>query len=256
MAGGSVQSVSRALDLLRHLARRDEGETLSDLARACGLPVTTAHRLLTTLEAEGFALCDPVSRLWHVGHEAFSTGLVFGRRHGLATTALPHLRRLRDATRETANVGVLLDGRLVTIGQVESREIMRAISAPGGQGVPATASGMGKAILATWPEDAVRDHVTRLGLAPLTSRSHRDVGSFLADLARTRDRGWAIDDEEHAPGLRCIAAPIFAANGEAEGAISISGLALRLRDEDLPRVSEQVRQAARAVEQARSEATR
>ncbi|MDT0683143.1 IclR family transcriptional regulator [Roseicyclus sp. F158] len=244
MAEGSVQSVARALTLLRLLGRTREGASVSDLARTSRLPVSTTHRLLTTLESEGFALFDGTTRLWHVGHEAFSTGLAFDRRHALAGSALPHLRRLRDRTRETANVGLLQDGRLVTIGQVESREIMRAIAAPGGAGVPASASGMGKAILATWPEDAVRAHVDRHGLPPMTSKSHRDLAGLLRDLTEIRARGWALDDEEHAPGLRCIAAVVSASNGEATGAVSVSGLSLRLTNARLSAVGDAVMQAS------------
>ena len=244
MAKNGVQSVTRALALLRALARSDAGAGVSVLARECDLPISTTHRLLTTLETDGFALFDANTRKWHVGREAFSTGLAFGRGHALAAAALPHLRYLRDLTRETANVGVMRDGRLVTLGQMESREIMRAIATPGGAGVSATASGMGKAILATWPEAAVRELVAQHGLPPLTPRTHRRLNTLLEDLATCRARGWALDDEEHAMGLRCIAAAIYDASGEAVGAISISGLTLRLPKEWLDVVGASVAEAA------------
>lgn len=244
MAETGVQAVSRALALLRTLARTEEGAGVSELARRCGLAVSTAHRLLTTLEAEGFALYNAHTRLWHVGREAFSTGLAFGRRHSLAAPALPHLRWLRDVTRETANVGVLQDGHVITIGQVESRQIMRAIAMPGGKGVPAAASGMGKAILSTWPEAAVREHVARHGLPPLTPRSHRRIETLLDDLASCRARGWALDDEEHTPGLRCVAAVISGIDGEALGAISISGLTMRITEARRDHAGDAVMKAA------------
>ncbi|SES37420.1 transcriptional regulator, IclR family [Tranquillimonas rosea] len=244
MAGETVQSVARALTLLRLLAHSGDGARVSDLARDCGLAISTTHRLLTTLQAEGFALCDPTSGLWHVGQEAHSTGLAFGRRHSLAGPALPHLRQLRDATRETANVGVMRDGWLVNVGQVESREIMRAIAAPGAR-VPATSSGMGKAILSTWPDDAIEAHVARHGLPRLTGQSRLRLRDLMDDLHRARTQGWALDDEEHARGLRCIAAPVLGQAGEAVGALSISGLTQRLPDARIPTVGADVRQAAR-----------
>ena len=75
-----VQSVVRALSLLRLMAQGEGGTRLSDLARAAGLPVSTAHRLLTTLEQQGFAQFDPPSSAWHVGRDAFSTGMAYGLR--------------------------------------------------------------------------------------------------------------------------------------------------------------------------------
>ena len=123
-----VQSVVRALTLLRLMAQGEGGTRLSDLARAAGLPVSTAHRLLTTLEQQGFAQFEPAASAWHVGRETFSTGMAYGRRLSFVAPALPMLRRLRDATRETANLGILDDDHLVTVSQVESREIRRALS--------------------------------------------------------------------------------------------------------------------------------
>lgn len=73
-----VQSVSRALILLQELARSDDGLRVSDLARTTGLAVSTAHRLLTTLEQHGFAQFDAETTLWHVGREAFAVGSAFG----------------------------------------------------------------------------------------------------------------------------------------------------------------------------------
>lgn len=105
-ARGEVQSVARALTLLRLLGGIEDGARVSTLAREAGLAVSTAHRLLTTLEEHGFAQFDPDGALWHVGREAYAVGAAFGRRRNYVAPALPHLRRLRDATRETANLGI------------------------------------------------------------------------------------------------------------------------------------------------------
>ncbi|WP_286189915.1 helix-turn-helix domain-containing protein [Roseobacter sp. TSBP12] len=106
---------------------------MSDLAVQAGLAVSTTHRLLTTLEHSGFAHFEPTTSKWHVGHEAFAVGASYVQKRSYVAPALTYLRRLRDETRETANLGHLDDGHLVTLSQVESREIMRAISPPGGR---------------------------------------------------------------------------------------------------------------------------
>jgi IclR family acetate operon transcriptional repressor len=155
---------------------------------------------------------------------------------------------LRDLTRETANLGILDRDELVTISQVESREIMRAISPPGGR-VPAFCSGMGKAILATWQDADIAAFVARTGFHPMTKRSHRDMNTAMVDIRRIRSRGYALDDEEHVTGLRCLAAVVWSAQGEAVCAISVSGLAARLPDSRLDAIGKQVAEAARALTQ-------
>ena len=243
MAENGVQSVARALALMRLLAQEDGGSRLSDVARAAGLPVSTAHRLLTTLEQQGFAQFEPASSLWHVGRDAFTVGLAYGRRLSFVAPALPLLRRLRDATRETANLGILDDDHLVTVSQVESREIRRALSPPGRR-VPVFSSAMGKAILATWRDQEVLALADRAGLPPLTTKSLRSREAALAEIARTRARGWALDDEEFNLGMRCLAAVVWSPQGEAACAISISGAAVRLTEDRLEPLGALVAQAA------------
>ncbi|MDA3856786.1 MAG: helix-turn-helix domain-containing protein [Roseovarius sp.] len=84
-----VQSVARALRLLKLLSLNDEGLRVSDIARQAGLAVSTTHRLLTTLERQHFTQFEPDGALWHVGREAFAVGAAFGRRHNFVAPARP-----------------------------------------------------------------------------------------------------------------------------------------------------------------------
>jgi IclR family acetate operon transcriptional repressor len=234
-----VQSVDRALRILEQLATRTEGIRLSDLARSLGLAVSTTHRLLTTLEQRGFAQASADSGLWHVGRRAFFVGSAYARRVNYAAVALPYLRRLRDATRETANLGVLDDGDVITVAQVESREIMRAIAPPGGR-APVINSAMGKSMIAAWPDAAILDLIRRNGLRPLTATSLMRPEDVLAEIARIRVEGYAVDDEEFVTGMRCVAAAVLSAEGEPLFAISISGLAARVTPDRIARYGQTV----------------
>ncbi len=222
-----VQSVGRAMALMDLLGQSDEGARVSDLARLAGLAVSTAHRLLTTLENGGYAQFDRANGLWRVGRQAYLVGTAYTRRRNFVAPALPLMRRLRDATRETVNLGILDQDYLVTISQAESREIVRAIAPPGGR-VPAFCSAMGKALLATWPDEEIVALANRVGFHPLTSRSHRNIDSVMEDIRLCRTRGYAIDDEENAIGSRCVGAAVWSPSGEAVCAISVSALASRL----------------------------
>ena len=234
-----VQAVDRALALLEQVAQAPEGMRLSDLARAVGLAPSTTHRLLTTLEQRGFTHFDAVSMHWHVGRQAFTVGMAYTRWQHFIAAAMPFLRQLRDATRETANLGVLENGEVTTVAQVESREIIRSISQRGGR-APVMNSAMGKAIVATWPDAAIRDLVLTHGLRPFTPRSLRDMAGVTAEITRIRQDGFACDDEEYAMGMRCVAAVVWSPMGEPVGAISVSALAERVPHRDVPAMGARV----------------
>src|SRR5881398_514241 len=106
---GGVQSVDRALSIIEVLAEDDEGYRLSDLAVRTGLSTSTVHRLLSTLESRRFVAFDRAESKWHVGARAFTVGATFARRRNFSAQAVPYLRKLRDLTRETANLAVVDD---------------------------------------------------------------------------------------------------------------------------------------------------
>ena len=241
--GATVQAVERALELLELLATHPDGARLGELAHDAGLAPSTAHRLLTTLERRGFAQFGTANRHWHIGRKAFTVGIAYTRWQSFIAAATPFLRRLRDLSRETANLGVLEEGEVITVAQVESREIIRAIASPGGR-APVMNSGMGKAIIASWPDDAIEALVQRHGLRPATEHSLRTRAAVKAEIAQTRARGYAFDNEEFTIGMRCVAAVVWSPFGEAVGAISVSALAARLRQEDMPGMGENVRRLA------------
>src|SRR5690554_2908313 len=242
----SVQSVRRAITLMRLLAKSGDGRRVSDLAKDAGLAVSTTHRLLTTLEGEGFAQFDPERALWHVGREAYSVGSAYIQKYNFIAPALPFLRQLRDETRETVNLGILDRDELITVSQVESREIVRAISPPGGR-VPAFCSGMGKAILATWSDAEIADFANRTGFHPMTSRSHRALDRLMEDIRQIREQGYSVDDEEHAAGLRCVASVVWSGTGDAICAISVSAMAARMNPDRVKSVGAKVRTVADAL---------
>lgn len=230
---GSVQSVDRALSILEVLGEDEEGYRLTDLATRTGLSPSTVHRLLATLQQRRFVQFDQSDGMWHVGRQTFAVGSAFVRQRNFVAPALPYLRRLRDQTRETANLGVVDDGEMVVLTQIESREIMRAITRVGGR-APMVSSGMGKAILATYSPADVAAIVSQRGMRRLTPNSLTRASELKEELEKIRRQGFSIDDEEYVVGLRCVAAVVYNNQAEALCAISVSGLNARLTPERLP----------------------
>ncbi len=240
---GSVQSVNRALTLLELVGDADDGLRLTDLVSRSGLSPSTVHRLMTTLEERRFVQFNQADGTWHVGRQAFAVGASFARQRNFVAQALPFLRQLRDLTHETANLGVIEDAEMVVLTQVESREIMRAITRVGGR-VPMLASGMGKAILSTYRPDDIAALVARHGLRQLTPATITSPAKLTRQLAEARQLGYAVDDEEYVPGLRCVAAPVFGHDGDAVCAISVSGLPTRMVKDRIPQLGQCVTRIA------------
>src|ERR1700676_5536528 len=240
---GGVQSVDRALLIIETLAEDDEGYRLTDLAVRTGLSPSTVHRLLTTLEKRRFVQFDRDESVWHIGAQSFAVGSTFVRRRNFVTQALPYLRKLRDQTRETANLAVVDDGAMVILTRVESREIMRSVTKVGGR-VPMVASGLGKALLSTYSEEDVFSIIQREGMPRLRSKSIVRAGELCKSLHDIRQQGYSVDDEEALIGLRCVSAVVYDDCSEPLAAISVSGKASRVPHDRLPVLGRLVREVA------------
>ncbi len=240
---GGVQSVDRALSILATLAEDDEGYRLSDLAIRTGLSTSTVHRLLATLEGRRFVQFDRAQSKWHVGSRAFTVGATFARRRNFTTQAIPYLRKLRDLTRETANLAVVDDEFIIVLTRMESREIMRSLTQVGGR-VAMVTSGVGKAVLATYSDEDVGAVIRHHGMPRLTEKSIVRPSDLFKELEKIRRQGFALDDEEACMGLRCIAAVVYNDCAEPLAAISVSGMTSRLTDQRLPEVGQIVRDVA------------
>jgi IclR family acetate operon transcriptional repressor len=240
---GGVQSVDRALSIIETLAEDDEGYRLTDLAVRTGLSTSTVHRLLATLEKRRFVHFDRYESKWHVGAQSFSVGATFARRRNFTAQAMPYLRKLRDQTRETVNLAVVDDESIIVLVRIDSREIMRSLTKVGGR-VAMVASGVGKAVLATYSDDDVNAIICRQGMPRLTEKSMVRPGDLFRELETTRRRGYAVDDEEARIGLRCVAAVVYDDCSEPLAAISVSGMTSRLTDERLPVLGRVVREVA------------
>lgn len=231
-ASGQVQSLSRALRLLTALSIHPQGVSLSELAQKVGLPTSTAHRLLTTLQNERFVRFDAERALWLVGVQSFRVGSAFSRGRDVAAIARPFMRRLMEECGETVNLAIPDRAEVIYLAQVECRKVMRAIAGPGGR-APLHVSASGKALMAAMPEADAARLISGLELKAETPRSITDAARLKKDLALAQTRGYAVDDEENDIGLRCVASVIFDEHGAPLAALSVSGPAARIPENRL-----------------------
>ncbi|MCP4187643.1 MAG: helix-turn-helix domain-containing protein [Gammaproteobacteria bacterium] len=240
---GKNQSLTRALTLLERLSESVEGMNLTDLSQQLGMPPATAHRLLSTFEELNFVEQDAQAGLWYIGLKAFTVGNAFLKRRDFVETSRAYMQALAEQCGETVNLGVIDDGEVVYISQVESKEMMRMVVTLGSRS-PIHASGVGKAVLASMSEQQVAQILQHKGLSRITDQTIVNPADFRAALNAVGRDGYALDDEEHAVGLRCVAAPIFDENAVALAGISLSGPKARIVDKRLTELGTAVRQTA------------
>ena len=230
--GDGVQSLERAFTLLELMAE-DGGEVpLSRLAVGSGLPLSTIHRLVRTLVARGYVRQLP-SRRYVLGPRLIHLGESSSR--ALGTWALPHLTDLVDGTGETANMAMLDGDRVVYVAQVPSRHSMRMFTEVGRR-VHLHCTGVGKALLAQLPRENAREVVERAGMPRRTPRTITDLDQLMAELDRIAEQGYAVDDGEQEPGVRCVAVPVL--GGPGQTALSVSGPEGRVTVEAVPQFAE------------------
>ncbi|MFT5059874.1 MAG: IclR family acetate operon transcriptional repressor [Sulfitobacter sp.] len=247
-SGNTVQALDRGLQVLGALARLEQA-TLSDLALAVGMPASTLHRILATLEGHDFVELETETQAWRIGIGAFRVGSMFLTRTNVVEAARAPMRRLMEDTGETANLGLTDGDEVVFIAQVESHAPIRAFFRPGSRG-PMHCSGIGKALMAAMPRDQVERALGRTGLAPFTSTTLETPDRLFADLADTAARGWSFDDQERYEGMSCIAAVIRDSFGAAVAGVSVSGPAARFTPDRQSAIGTRVSQAADEISQA------
>jgi DNA-binding IclR family transcriptional regulator len=239
----TLRTVSRLFRLMEVLVEQDNA-SLAELALLSGLHKTTTYRFLTTLSHHGWVTPDAAG--YALGPQFLALCSRALSRYDLRSVAQPFLERLRDETEESANLGVLQDGRVTSLSSADSKHPLRMSFEPGRQS-PFHATGLGKAMAAFLPDRDLDELIAREPLQRHTPTTITDPQKLREHLRRVRQHGYAMDDMELTDQVRCVAAPIFDARGALAGAISVSGPAFRMTLDRLAELSGQVCRAARAV---------
>lgn len=231
--------------MLEKIADATSGVLLSDLASLVGLPASTTHRLLNTLEQQGFVRQESQD-LWHIGTTGFKVGNAFLASRDFVRQAKPFLVELVESVGETSNLSILEGGKAVIIAQEQCSEMMRMM-VPLGSRSPLHASGVGKAILAYLPQAEQQQQLDGLELEKITQWTITDKIALKEALIQTKEQGWAYDDQEHAVGLRCISSCIFNEQALPLAAISVSGPLARISDERAKELGDKVCLTAKKI---------
>jgi DNA-binding IclR family transcriptional regulator len=244
MSNGNLNlSVIKALEILELLDA--EGPLgVTEIAKRLNLDKSSVFRALNTLKHKHYVGQDPDTLRYANSYKLFEMGHNVVRETGLTRTAYRFMRELAGEVTGAVSLGVRDGLKVVYIDKIESEATMR-VSMRIGQSLPLYCTGVGKALLAFLPEDTLGELLAQLTFEKNTPRTHGSAESLAADLKEVRRRGFGLDDEEHIPGLFCVAAPVFDGGGRPVAAISVSNLKIMLPDqESIDRLSRGVVKAA------------
>jgi IclR family transcriptional regulator, KDG regulon repressor len=246
-----VPAVDKALEILALLRTEGREMNLAEISKATGSHKSSVQRLMTTLNHHGFVKRDDVTKRYALGIALAEYGRVALNNLDIRQLAKPYLQALVDYSGETAVLAIMNDTKMVMIDKREPPSQIRA-SPFIGLRFPATATSNGKALLAWLPEDRVAEIIQIEGLPAATRHSITKHAAYRADLAATRERGYAIDREEFQEGVSGVSAPVFSPKGKVIATISLAAPAFRMTAESIRKYGEKcVEMAAQLSEQLR-----
>ena len=241
--------VERALEILEHLGKTSAGLTLSELSAQLGYPKNAVFRITNTLKARGYLARDERSLQFRLTDKLLLISRPRVEKKGLIEAALPDLRRLRDETRETVQIGRRSGEEGVILEPVEGLHPLR-ISVDAGLRFPLYNNGPGKLLLAWLPDADRAAAIRRLTLAPCTPRTITDRQELARECLRIREQGYSTDHAEADEGIHCLAAPVFDPAGDLLAAILISAPSRRLPRSQFAEVAVPVKRAAARITEA------
>lgn len=247
-------SVERVFMILEFLNASNRGWNISEMSRKLNIPKSTTHVLVSTLDQLGYIKQAPSSRRFQLSTKMFGLGRRALNATPLPEAALPHLRALVQETQLTAHVGILEKNQVVFVQKADGPGFIK-FDTYIGKCSDLHCTGLGKALLAFQPEETLHPMLAGYSFDRFTKRTIGTKSAFLAELARVRQNGYAMDDEEEELGVRCIAAPIFSESAIL-GAVSVTGTAAQIRVEDIDKTVAAIKRTASRISFSLSERSR
>jgi len=240
-----VGVVMKVLKILEALHNNPSGLQLKQIAKETAINKSTAYRFLAHLQSEGYLFRDDAGA-YVIGPKLSRMGSGTNFEESLRKTSRAILQDLWKATGETVNLAILDGQQILYLDVIESSHTFRFASEVGARR-PLHCTALGKAIMSQLPVEDASELVASLTMERQTPRTLVQPAKLKKELVKTRLQGYALDDEEAVMGARCIAAPIFNANGKVIGGVSVSGPLTRITAEKVSIIGTITKEAANAI---------
>ncbi len=216
-----IQSLAKGLKVLAVMARAGAPVGLTRVAETLGVPVSTAHRLLYTLEHEGYVERVSGTKSFRLAPEVLGLGFAFFQTSDLWQVAHPYLVKASQTHGETFNLAVLDGAEILYIDRVKTRRIL-SINLEIGSKLPAFCTSMGRVLLAAREPSEVERILRASDLSRYTPRTTADPARIFQILEQVRRQGFAVNDGELAVELRSVAAPVRDRAGAVVAAVNLA----------------------------------
>ena len=238
-------TLGKAIAVLDIVASAEEPMRFTDILAVSSQPRGTLHRQLSNLVEEGL-LSLGRDHSYSVGIRLLKFAAKAWAGNQFRAIAEPHLRALHDLTGETVHLGVLRGSEVIYLDKVESRQAVRMYSQIGNAS-PVYCTGVGKAAMSALLKADLRELVATIKFKRFTDSTLITQDALLSEIDEIRESGTAYDREEHEPGIRCVAAPIYSTDRSFVGGVSVTGPAYRISAEALESWASLVRNTAGSI---------
>lgn len=224
------KSASRVLDILDLISKGNKPFTMTEISQTLGLPKSSTFELVYTLLEKGFIdYADKELKTFKLGLKTFEVGASFLTKTDLHRVARPFLEELNAKTGETVFLAVEDQGEVVYLDKMEALSSVKTTANLGSRN-PMYRTGLGKALLAAYLPERVKEIVGDGEFVTKTEYSIANYSQLLNELEQTRLRGYAIDNQENEPDIYCLAAPIYNGLNKPIAAVSIAGFSPRIKE--------------------------
>jgi IclR family KDG regulon transcriptional repressor len=217
-----VQTLDRALDVIELLATVKDGFGVTEIGNHIGLHKSTVHRLLGSLSERGYVEKNLKNNTYKLGLKFMEISGLFLKQLELKTEALPFMRQLAEIIGQPGHLAILEGTDVIYIEKVELVNSIRMYSQIGKR-VPAHCSAIGKVLLAGCDDLGLSRVMHNLSFERFTPHTLLTPEQLRKEVRQVAAAGWAVDNEEHESGIRCIAAPVYDYTGKIIAAVSVSG---------------------------------
>ncbi|MDA7964035.1 IclR family transcriptional regulator [Ruegeria sp.] len=244
MAGDGT--IGKACDVLDQVASFGRPARFAELLDGSDFPKATLYRFLQSLTNQGMLHYDPDRQTYSPGMRLVRLAHAAWTQNSLAPIARPFLDALSSETGETVHLAQLDSGQVLYVDKRNAQRPVEMYSEAGKVG-PAYCTGVGKAMMAFLEEERLQKTISQQSFHRFTDKTLTSEQALRDDLAAIRSRGYAVDDEEHEPGIICIACPILTEGGRVLGAISVTGSTGRMDFNQLEAWVPRVRRVAEQI---------
>ena len=238
--------VARALEILETLDSSRRGLNISEISRKLGLPKSSTHVIVRTLEDLQYVRKAPTSLRYTLGLKAYGLGQTMMKSFAMAERALPLMQQLVATLDLTSHLAVFDENQAICIQKAEPPGLIQ-FDTRVGRRMDLHCTGTGKVILACSGEEMLKNFLSRTSFMRHTEHTITTPRALQREIMKIRQRGYAVDDQEEELEVRCVAVPVFNREHEFAGSLSVTATTGQLPISRVPSVAKTLQETAGSI---------